>query len=323
MNSIYIRLIIATALGGFMLMTGFAAQSADQVYQSGPESLALSSWSIVAGPVSSYTRQVTTSSQGTEPIPLTWSISGRVDQPQVLKGAPVSPGLSFLRPERSIIVPPDPAVPAWQRDYENLDSNDLVVLFFEGDRAQPKITPLPSGKGSRDLVSLIREIVPIQAIQKPDERTDAWLKYLAATGSNEGRKVALRSLLGLQAPWPKLAPPLEFLMGGARVDADMRAYIFGCVTFAVMKEKFGPQQLDATEFLGRQLIAEGNPQITLQYVLNLKLLLRFTSEASQAATRAPLQARIADALKRRAARGLTPEVSEQYKQIQAAYPGLI
>ena len=305
-----------------MAFSGFAAQGADQIYQSGPESLALEATAIVAGPVSGYTKQVISSSRGTAPIPLTWSISGRIDQVRILKGASIEPGIPFVRQERSLLVPPDTAVPEWYAEYDNLEPGDLAVLFLTGDPANPQTIPLPSGSGPRDLAGLLSEIVPIQAVQDHAAQTDAWLHYLATARSDQGRKAALRSLVSLNVTWAKLAPTVEFLMGGS--GPAMRVFIFGIVAFAVMKEKFGPQQLDATDFLGRQFVGQADPDVALGYVLNLKLLLSFTSQTAGRASRAPLEARIVSALKRRAAAGpLPPELGEQYRQIQASYPGLL
>jgi hypothetical protein len=50
---------------------------ADEIYRTGPETLIARSSSIVAGPVSQYSRKIESESQGgAESIPLKWVISG-------------------------------------------------------------------------------------------------------------------------------------------------------------------------------------------------------------------------------------------------------
>jgi hypothetical protein len=303
-----------------MALTGFAAPNADQIYQSGPESLAAESWAIVAGPITHYSKQITSASEGAEPIPLTWTVSGQLAQPIQLKGTVPSHPLVFSREERSPLVPQDPSVPAWQLSYGELAPGDSTVLFFQGDRTKPVITVLPSGADSGDLIALLQAILPIQAIKDPAQQTTTWLQYLEEPHSqDEGRKAALRSLIKAKVAWPKLAAAL-----GRNSSPDIRTFVFGIVAYAVMRERFGADQPQAVDFLCREFAVEQNPRIALQYVLTLKLLLRYTAQEEGKHDRLPLEQRIVDALKqRRSMAPLTPELAEQYKQIQAAYPGIL
>jgi len=303
-----------------MAISVFGAQGTEQIYQTGPESLAAEAFSIVTGPVSGYATHILSISGGDAPIALTWTVSGRVDEVRNLKGGPKVSGITFTRQERSHVIPADPDTPNWRLEYGDLQREDRVVVFFTGDPEHPTIDAIPSGQGARDLASLITDIVPIQAIAGEADQMEAWLRYLAASRSDNGRKAALRVLLSLKVPWPKLNPFVDFLMGGAGVSPQMRGYVFGIVTFAVMKGKFETHDLEAVEFLGRHFVSETNPQTALEFVLNLKTLLNF---ASQDATGTPLASRIADALRRRASGGpLPPAVAGQLREIHAAHPGV-
>jgi hypothetical protein len=307
-----------------MALSTFAAQGADQIYQSGPESLALESWAILAGSISHYSKQVTTVSQGAEPIPMTWTVSGQLTRPINLKGPAAAAPVSFSKEERSRLVPSDPSIPVWQLSYDEIAPSDLAVLFFRGDPAKPSITVLPSRANSHDLVALLREIIPIQAIQDSAQQTAAWLQCLEQSRSEEGRKSSLRSLVRANTPWPKLAHALEHVMAEPVSSPNMRTFVFGIVAFAVMKESFASDQLQAVDFLCREFVAEQNPRTALQFILNLKLLLRFTGQKEGRNARLPLEQRIIGALKRRLSIGrIPPELEEQYRQIQAAHPGTL
>jgi len=287
-------------------------EGADQIYASGPESLAAGALTIFAGPVSGYTTHILTTSKGDAPIPLTWIVSGRIDQPHTLKGAPAKSAIEFVRQERATVLQADPSVPEWQLEYDHLAPEDHVTLFLTGDPAQPLIAAIPSGRGPRDLAGLLSEILPILGIQDSAEQIGAWLYYLGIARSDEGRKAGLRALLRLNVSWTKFGPAIEFLIGSP--NSPMRSYVFGLVTFAGRKGKFG---LDAAAFLSRHFVKETDPRVSLGYVLNLKMLLAFTSSGA-------LKATIADGLRYRASSGpLPPEIAEQYRQIHAAHPGLL
>jgi hypothetical protein len=305
-----------------MTLTGFAAQGADQIYQSGPETLAASSWAIAAGTITQYSKQIKSSSGGTDPIPLTWTVTGRLKDPLQLKGEASGNALAFSRDERSLFVPQDNSLPEWQLDYGDIEPGDSVVLFFQGDPASPNITVLPSGADSRDLIDLLHRILPVQSLEDPTLKMAAWLRLLEQHGSpDEVRKAALRSLIRANAAWPKLAGALEKVM--AEPDPGVHTFVFGIVTFAEMNERFGDEQPQALDFLCRQFVSEKSPRIAMQYVLNIKLLLSYTSRKDEK-ERVPLQRRISEALKQRRSQApLTAELAEQYKQIQAAYAGIL
>ena len=63
-----------------MAISVFGAQGTEQIYQTGPESLAAEAFSIVTGPVSGYATHILSISGGDAPIALTGTVSGRVDE---------------------------------------------------------------------------------------------------------------------------------------------------------------------------------------------------------------------------------------------------
>jgi hypothetical protein len=182
---------------------------------------------------------------------------------------------------------------------------------------------LPTGYGDRDLATLVRGIVGIQAIADPPKQLAAWASYIERAPMDEGRRAALRSLIASPAvDWPRMEVVLSRVLANPALSSATRAFAFGIVAFAVMHDKWGDQQLNAVDFLGRQFEAERDARVALQQILNLKLVLGYTSAEAAAAARQPLRQHILACLKRRATQApLSPELKEQYKQLGASYPG--
>jgi len=183
----------------------FASGRAYQIYRTGPEVLTAQSSTILAGPVSSYSQQVLTSSEpaGPDEVPLTWVVTGSLENPRALKGMAQGP-ISFSRNEHAVFVPVEWNQESWEEQYGELVPEDEVVLFFK----PPPIRVLPSGTDERDLATIVRDFVAIQALE-PQVRQAAWLAYLERSPSDEGRQAALRSLLRSGIEWDHLGPALD------------------------------------------------------------------------------------------------------------------
>ena len=301
----------------------FATTGADQVYATGPETIADRSSTILVGPVSAYSRRIVSTTQppGSDAVPLKWIVSGRVDKPTILKGSMPGP-VTFSKPEQSLILPNDQNQEEWELDYGDLEEGDEVVLFLSGEPADPVIRAIPSGLGGRNLAALVRDIVAIQS-RPENESQAAWLSYAEQTSIEEGRKAALRSLLQMQVDWTHLLPVLERLVQNPNLSDEMRAFSFGIVVFGLTQGRWGPDQVEAVDFLCRQFESEGQPQLMLRYILSLKLALRYTMEEGVRAAREPMRRRIVDCLKgRESTASMVPQLAEQYRQLRAAYPRL-
>src|SRR5262249_27938607 len=197
---------------GIPMSQASSSPRADAIYRMGPETLTAEASAIVTGPVARYAKQVTQQTQpGPDGVPLQWVVTGQVERPQVLKApAPPAP-LSFPRAERAMFMPPDGSALHWEATYGDLAAGDQVVLFF-GDGDPKRIRRVvPSGNGERDLASLVREVVAIQAAA-PAEQVKRWLAYVNNAPSEEGRKAALRSLIVIPVDWDKLEPAVDKLL---------------------------------------------------------------------------------------------------------------
>jgi hypothetical protein len=301
----------------------YATNRADEIYTTGPEIVTAHAEGIIAGPVSAYSREVLSTSEppGPDAIPLQWTVSGRVDNPVALKG-PATGSVSFTRAEGSILIADTLEIPSWERAYGDVHPTGQVVLFLGDDPAKPLLV-VPSGEGELDLLSLVRDVVAIQT-RPPGAQLDAWLTFLDASKTASGREAALRSLVHMNADWKRVRPGLDRLLANHLLDDRMRAFAVGIVVFGLTKNKWAQDQAPVAEFLGRQLATARSPSLALQYVLQMKLALRYAMEEAARDARAPVRTQIVAALLRNeSALSTSPQVAEQYRQIRAAYPGLL
>ena len=81
---------------------------ADAVYRAGLETVVSQSPTILAGPVTHYSKRVVSeSAPGPDAIPLKWVVTARVEHPQVLKGSHAAKPVVFSRAEQSMMIPPN------------------------------------------------------------------------------------------------------------------------------------------------------------------------------------------------------------------------
>jgi hypothetical protein len=309
------------ALGGNIMASSVALNGgADQIYKSGPEDLVAASRTIVAGPVSGYSREVRKYSQpGPDGFPLEWIASGRIDQPILIKGEAVRGPISFSREERSFFVPVNPEDPVWERDFGSIAPNGQVVLFLSGVESRQPAKALPS-TGEQDLIELVRGTVAIQAISDPIQQRQAWLRFLSSARSDEARRVAMRSLVRTGADWSQMARPLQTLFLEPGVSRNIKTFSFGFVAFYVTEEKWSKESSAAVDLLCQVFSAERESTLEIQYLQSFKLILRYTAEQPRSEMRQSLQRRIMETLERRASTGVEdPTLRQEYQRIRDQY----
>ncbi len=92
----------------------------------------------------------------------------------------------------------------------------------------------------------------------------------------------------------------------------MRAYAFAIVAYYVGRERWDYQTDQAIDLLGEFFVREPDPELTLQYLLSLSVILDYCYEEDYREERRPIGDQIHDYLKQRkklAARG-GPQVSK-------------
>lgn len=305
-----------------MAIALFASGRAEEIFIKGPETLVARSTTIVAGPVSNFSKQVLSTSEppGPDAMPLKWVIAGHLDNPTVLKGS--APGsVSFSFQEQSLLLPPARDREPWEDDYGEFQSGDRVVLF--GGAGKFPTTVLPSGSGDRDLISLVRDIVAIQEGKK-GEPNEAWLSYLNDAPLEEGRKAALRTLVQEHIEWNRLAPRLDGLFLNRSFSDAMRSFSFAILVYGLTRDDWKADQASIADFLARQFESEGKPKLLLQYILSLKLVLKYSTGKDDKISGELVTKRITACLKKKeqSVSGI-PEMVEQYRQIRSTYPSLL
>ena len=182
---------------------------------------------------------------------------------------------------------------------------------------------VPSGEGERDLAGLVGDIIRFRSLEKSEEKFQAWTDYLANSKTIEGRKAALRALCYSEVKWKRLAPHMDRLLSDQDVDPSVRGYGFGIVTYYVLKERWEPQTGETVEFLGDVFQRETDPNLTMTYLGNLGLVLKFAREARFAEERKAIRERVEQCLKQRrqlATRGgpeVDPDMEKSYAETHA------
>jgi hypothetical protein len=292
--------------GVFMGSPPAPTDRADQIFRTGPEELVASSSTIVTGTVSGYSREVQKSSApNVGGLPIEWTAHAQIDRPIPLKGKPPAAPIHFSRHELSFMAPTNATGPIWEMDFGELKPDGQAVLFFS-EGPEPRV--VPTGEGATDLVTLVKEIVRIQAMPDPGMQREAWLQYLANGPSAEGCRVALRSLVRAGAEWSQI----ETGVASLPPNADLRAFAFAFVAFHVAAETWGKDPERPVDFLCRTFSAERDVEQQLRALQSFKLLLR---DAAQ-----PLRGRLLACLQAWQSRGLSdPQLIHEYQQIQTQY----
>ena len=306
-------------LGGSIPIMAATQNRPDAMYTTGPETAIFEAKTILTGYVSGYARHVLSTSEpsGPDAMALKWIASGRVERPVALKGHAMGP-LSFHRKEQSAWESETPSLPLWELAYDEVQPAGEVVLFFGDDSTTPTAV-VPSEPGELDLVSLVRDAVGIQA-NSPEAQTAAWLAYIETAKTDSGRKAGLRSLLRANVDWGHMQPVLERMFANRTLSEPMRTFTFGIVAFGLTNSRWAGHQPEVAAFLGEQLTAARSLNLALQYILAMKLDLRFAMEGEKRALiRAPLVAALKENESRLAA---SPQIAEQYRQLRISYPGV-
>ena len=309
-----------------MIQATAVPHRADEIYRTGPETLIAQSSTILSGPVSKYSRNVESRSQGgADSIPLKWVVSGILEQPHVLKGQAPSEAIRFSRSEQSIISPRDPSIADWEAVFGELASDCQVVIFLGRTSPASILKVLPSGADEQNLIGLVTDIVQIQAGADASERVRRWLSYLKSAPSDEGRKAALRSYIAEGGEWTELDPVLAGILKNSQLSRDVRAFGFGIAAFNVTQEKWGASRDEVLDFLCRIFVAERDPKLAMQYVYSLGLIFNYCDNEDFRTQRRTVRRRLEGCLEQRPSLKISGGpaaeryLEEQYQKLRSKY----
>lgn len=272
--------LFALGLITVLSLKGAEMQRADDIYTSGPETLIAESKVIVAGPVANFAKNVT-QTDAASGTPLRWEIRGEIERPETLKGDRPPAPIHFTRAEQAVFMEQQPEPPRWASDYLIWEPADRAVIFF----LPGGMEVYPSGSGERDLVSMVRKIIGIQALGQPEERFHAWSQALTSATMEAQKHAALRFLASSSAPWSELQPIFQRVM--RRSDAQLRSFAFGLIAYHIRQARW-PDPRRPAAFLCEQLQAETDPHLTRNYVAVFSLLVSFARQGGFTVERYPL-----------------------------------
>ncbi|MCP4246452.1 MAG: hypothetical protein GY778_05325 [bacterium] len=280
------------------MAVGFA-RTADMTFRTGPGMQAGQAATVLVGRVSDYRQEVTRQSppQGGEPVE--WTVSGRLGDGRVLKGVRPARPVPFERAERAPWLSPGVSPSSWQRSYGNLADKGQAVMFLGKGQEPPVLTVVPTGDGERDLAGLVADIVRFRVLPKSEDKYRAWTGYLAQSRTDEGKRAALRALCYSSAKWERLERPCGMLLANRRVNPPVRVYAFAIVAYYVGRERWDEQTNQAVDFLGGVFVREPDPDLTMQYLVSLSVILDQCNEEGYHQERRPVRDQIHGFLKRR------------------------
>ena len=254
---------------------------ADEIYTSGPETLIAESSVIVAGPVLNLVKQIT-ETHAPSGTPLRWEIHGEIERPETLKGDRPPSAIRFTRVEQPVFLDQQPQ-PPWMSDYLLWQPGDEAVIFFQPAGLQV----FPSGGGERDLVALVRLVVAIQAMSKPEQRSAAWMAILNSDSSTaQAKEAAMRSLVAMRVPFDELLPTFQRVLASS--ERQVRGFAFGLVVFGITHQLWSEPARPAA-LLCRKLQAETDDNSVANYLASFSALLNFASEDDFVVARRPLR----------------------------------
>ncbi len=296
---------------------------ADLEFTTGVETEVAKSGAILVGAIKGYQQNVKRFAEGSTTKPVDWEVTGEIETARSLKGRPPAGPVSFVREERSFMLPALESKLYWEHQYGNLlEAGQAVVFLAEG--AEPSVLRIvPTGQGEHDLARLVSDIVRLKSLPSSKEKFQGWTEYLASGETNEGRKVSWRVLCSSGVKWERLKPHFAKELSNARVSAELRAYGFSILAYHIVHDRWPRDSEDAVEFVCGLFEREPDAGLALAYLSNLGLIANFCHDDRYRAEREPILSRVLECVKQRkklAIRGGPSVDSEEeayYKEVRA------
>ena len=201
--------------------------------------------------------------------PLEWLTTAELHDFRMLKGDAPSVPVRFTRVEGVELFPLPAAMAEWEADFGTLSPDDEAVVFLNQSNPPEATKAVPSGDDERDLATLVAHLVALQQPTDPEQRVTGWLTYLASGPLDEGRRAALRTLVGDDVPWQRLGPVVDRLLQSSGERADLREYAFVAMVYGLIADRWAGAQTDVVQLLCARFVAESDPDLVVAYLESL------------------------------------------------------
>jgi hypothetical protein len=197
------------------------------------------------------------------PLPLEWLTTAALHDFRILKGEAPSVPVRFARVERVEALPPPRSMAEWEADFGTLSAGDDVVVLLSQCRPPVVSRAVPSGDDERDLATLVAHLVALQQCTDAQQRVAGWVTYLESGAIEEGRRAALRTLVGDEVPWPRLGPVVDRLLRSPGESADLREYTFAALVHGLIAGRWSEALTDVVQLLCARFLTESDPELVV------------------------------------------------------------
>ncbi len=299
-------------------MSAFAKSSADDIFRTGPETLAAQTPVVVVGRAAQLGIEVEKAMQGESATPLAWTVRGVIDSGRTLKGKLRNQVIEFARRETSPFAAYEPPVPYWLADYGNLREGGDVVVFVSSAEPLAVSLVVPSGSGEQNLVALVAQASRIAALEGEESKRAAQLRWLHSAKTDAERRAALRSLVQARIEWNVLSAQLINLWSAWA--STLREFMVGLIGYAIKEGVWPAGDTRPTQFMCRAFLQEQSPERQPIAMLPLKTLLTWTDEDGQQDGRTEIRDAVVDCLRQRRTAGpLGGQLQQQYEQLDPKF----
>jgi hypothetical protein len=299
-------------------MNAFAKTKADEIFRTGPETLAVRTSVIIAGPATRLRIDVERAMEGETATPLVWITHGVIESGRKLKGTGPQQAIEFARRETSPFAVDERPDPYWLADYGNLVEGGEAVAFLSSAEPPEVALVVPSGSEEQDLEALVIQATRIAELEGGASRRAAQIDWLHSATTDAERRAALRGLVRGRVPWDVLSAELRKLWTG--LDPTMREFVVGLTGFAIKEGIWPKDDVRPVHLICSMFLQEQNPERQPIAMLPLKMLLVWADEEEEREARAGIRNAVVECLRRRrAAGGLSEQLQQLYEQIDPKF----
>jgi hypothetical protein len=300
---------------GALAMNSFAAERADAIYRTGPETSLAKCSLVVVGRVSGLVREVSAKTAG-EPVPTAWTARGQLVNLRAIKGRLTSDRIAIARNEQAMFAMSHLDEPGWTRAYGELIDGSVAVAFFDGATPDKPSLVVPSGTGEEDLRLLLSQIAHADALTDHQARIAVEAGWLTQAASEAERKAALRMLLRDQAPWQRVGTSIQAVWASS--SPQLRQFFTGAAGFGLIEGIWPASDEHPVAFMCRAFM-DADDRASTGMMLQLKQVLAWAERDGASDAEARIGARIKECYRQRLAKPLGPELKAYFDRLDPQF----